>query len=388
MIDGATRPAEEPRALDARGRGVHLRARGRDRGRVRQGHCTCSRRATASTTTRSSPHQVRAARRRARAHPRRRLRAGLGGRDDAAAHRADHRRVLRAAGRGRSPTATSSSTPTATCAGPTASSTSASTSSPRACSPSASSKGDHLGIWARNVPDWLTFMFATAKIGVVLVTVNPVYKSHELAYVIKQSDMKALAIIDAFRDVDYVADRARARARVADPGARAVSTRRSSPSSSPHLHGPREAPRLLHRARAARFSASTATTRRTLRRAAGPRHATTSSTCSTPRGRPASPRASCSRTATSSTTASTSASARSSRPPTASACRCRCFHCFGCVLGVLAALTHGATLVMRRAASTRCSCSRPCRRSAPPRSTACRRCSSPSSRTRCSTCST
>ncbi|MDF1542308.1 MAG: AMP-binding protein [Anaerosomatales bacterium] len=65
-------------------------------------------------------------------------------------------------------------------------------------------RGDHLGIWARNVPDWLTFMFATAKIGVVLVTVNPVYKSHELAYVIKQSDMKALAIIDAFRDVDYV----------------------------------------------------------------------------------------------------------------------------------------------------------------------------------------
>ena len=64
--------------------------------------------------------------------------------------------------------------------------------------------GDHLGIWARNVPDWLTFMFATAKIGVVLVTVNPVYKSHELAYVIKQSDMKALVIIDTFRDVDYV----------------------------------------------------------------------------------------------------------------------------------------------------------------------------------------
>ena len=64
--------------------------------------------------------------------------------------------------------------------------------------------GDHLGIWARNVPDWLTFMFATAKIGVVLVTVNPVYKAHELAYVIKQSDMKALVIIDAFRDVDYV----------------------------------------------------------------------------------------------------------------------------------------------------------------------------------------
>ncbi len=65
-------------------------------------------------------------------------------------------------------------------------------------------RGDHVGIWARNVPDWLTVAFATAKIGAVLVTVNPVYKSHELAYVLKQSDMKALCIIDAFRDVDYV----------------------------------------------------------------------------------------------------------------------------------------------------------------------------------------
>ena len=64
--------------------------------------------------------------------------------------------------------------------------------------------GDHLGIWARNIPDWVTFMYACAKIGVVSVTVNPVYKKHELDYVMKQSDMKALCIIDAFRDVDYV----------------------------------------------------------------------------------------------------------------------------------------------------------------------------------------
>jgi fatty-acyl-CoA synthase len=65
-------------------------------------------------------------------------------------------------------------------------------------------KGDHVGIWAKNVPDWLTFMFATSKIGVVLVTVNTAYKSHEVEYVLKQSDMKALALIDSFRDVDYL----------------------------------------------------------------------------------------------------------------------------------------------------------------------------------------
>jgi fatty-acyl-CoA synthase len=64
--------------------------------------------------------------------------------------------------------------------------------------------GDHLGVWARNIPDWLTFMFATAKVGIVLVTMNPAYKSHELDYVLKQSDMAALCIIDAWRDVDYI----------------------------------------------------------------------------------------------------------------------------------------------------------------------------------------
>ncbi|MDR2544532.1 MAG: AMP-binding protein [Methanobrevibacter sp.] len=66
------------------------------------------------------------------------------------------------------------------------------------------SKGDHVGIWARNVPDWLTFMFATAKIGAVLVTVNTAYKSHELDYILKQSDMKAIAIVDGFKDVNYI----------------------------------------------------------------------------------------------------------------------------------------------------------------------------------------
>jgi len=65
-------------------------------------------------------------------------------------------------------------------------------------------KGDHFGIWAKNVPDWLTFLFATAKIGVVLVTVNTAYKNHELDYILKQSDMKALAIIDCFKDTNYV----------------------------------------------------------------------------------------------------------------------------------------------------------------------------------------
>ena len=66
------------------------------------------------------------------------------------------------------------------------------------------SKGDNVGIWATNVPDWTTFMFATAKIGAVLVTINTHYRSFELEYLIKQADLKALALIDSFRDHDYL----------------------------------------------------------------------------------------------------------------------------------------------------------------------------------------
>ncbi|WP_303723009.1 AMP-binding protein [Malonomonas rubra] len=65
-------------------------------------------------------------------------------------------------------------------------------------------KGDHVGIWATNVPDWLTFMFATAKIGAVLVTINTHYRSFELEYLVKQADLKALALIGQFRDHDYL----------------------------------------------------------------------------------------------------------------------------------------------------------------------------------------
>lgn len=65
-------------------------------------------------------------------------------------------------------------------------------------------KGDNVGIWATNVPDWTTFMFATAKIGAVLVTINTHYRSFELEYLVKQADLKTLALIGDFRDHDYL----------------------------------------------------------------------------------------------------------------------------------------------------------------------------------------
>jgi fatty-acyl-CoA synthase len=66
-------------------------------------------------------------------------------------------------------------------------------------------KGDHVGIWATNVPDWNTVLFACARLGLVAITVNTAYKIHELEYVLKQSDMVCLCVIDGWRDSDYVA---------------------------------------------------------------------------------------------------------------------------------------------------------------------------------------
>lgn len=66
------------------------------------------------------------------------------------------------------------------------------------------SKGDKVGVWAQNVPDWTTLMFATAKIGAILVTINTNYKSSELAYLLKNADIHTLFLMDRFRDSDYV----------------------------------------------------------------------------------------------------------------------------------------------------------------------------------------
>jgi len=65
-------------------------------------------------------------------------------------------------------------------------------------------KNSHVGIWAANVPDWLTFLYATSKIGAVLVTVNTNYKQSELEYLCQDSDLHTLCIIDGTWECDYV----------------------------------------------------------------------------------------------------------------------------------------------------------------------------------------
>jgi fatty-acyl-CoA synthase len=64
-------------------------------------------------------------------------------------------------------------------------------------------RGTNVGIWAQNVPDWLTFLFATAKIGAVAVTVNTNYRTEELAYLIEHSDMHTLCMTDGTKGSNY-----------------------------------------------------------------------------------------------------------------------------------------------------------------------------------------
>lgn len=65
-------------------------------------------------------------------------------------------------------------------------------------------KGDHVAIWATNVPQWYITFWAATKIGAVLVTVNTAYKIHEAEYLLRQSDTHTLVMIDGFKDSDYV----------------------------------------------------------------------------------------------------------------------------------------------------------------------------------------
>jgi fatty-acyl-CoA synthase len=63
--------------------------------------------------------------------------------------------------------------------------------------------GDRVGIWSPNCAEWTLLQYATAKVGAVLVNVNPAYRSHELAYVVNQSGMRLLVSAVAHKSSDY-----------------------------------------------------------------------------------------------------------------------------------------------------------------------------------------
>ncbi|EID54917.1 AMP-binding protein [Saccharomonospora xinjiangensis] len=64
-------------------------------------------------------------------------------------------------------------------------------------------KGDRVGIWAPNCPEWTLTQYATAKIGAILVNINPAYRSHELEYVLTQAGISMLIAAKEFKTSDY-----------------------------------------------------------------------------------------------------------------------------------------------------------------------------------------
>src|SRR6266481_3475789 len=64
--------------------------------------------------------------------------------------------------------------------------------------------GDRVGMWASNCVEWIYLQVATARIGAVLVNVNPAYRSHELRYVLRKSRMKAIFLHDRDARVNYL----------------------------------------------------------------------------------------------------------------------------------------------------------------------------------------
>ncbi|HEX7300969.1 MAG TPA: AMP-binding protein [Solirubrobacteraceae bacterium] len=65
--------------------------------------------------------------------------------------------------------------------------------------------GDRVALWAPNCIEWVLVQYATAKVGAILVNVNPAYRSHELEYVLRQSGARLLFSVSAFKSSDYAA---------------------------------------------------------------------------------------------------------------------------------------------------------------------------------------
>ncbi|MBN1662026.1 MAG: AMP-binding protein [Deltaproteobacteria bacterium] len=64
-------------------------------------------------------------------------------------------------------------------------------------------RGDHVAVWTTNVPEWVYLQFSLGMVGGVLVTINTSYQSHELEYILKQSDATTLFIMESYRAISF-----------------------------------------------------------------------------------------------------------------------------------------------------------------------------------------
>ena len=204
--------------------------------------------------------------------------------------------------------------------------------------------GDRVGIWSPNCAEWLILQYAAAKVGAILVNVNPAYRLRELEYALRQSGVSVLIPARRFRNTDYVAMLTELAAGAAHVG-RAAAERREASGAA---HG--RVPRPGWRARRAvvddRSRRGDGVPGSALLERESPLQFDSRSTSSTRRARPARRRGRRSRITTSSTTATSSASASRYTPRDRVCLPVPFYHCFGCVLGNLAALTHGSAIVL------------------------------------------
>ena len=198
--------------------------------------------------------------------------------------------------------------------------------------------GDRVAVWATNVPEWIVLQFALAKIGAILVTVNTALRAQEIAYLLRQSETSTLVTIRGFRSVDYV-DELRAAGAIGDPARRAT----EFPALARVIFVGADAPPelmpydALHEAAAATSDAEVRRLEAAVQVDDVINMQYTSGTTGFPKGVMLSSR----------NIVNNGYALGQGLGFTTSDRLCLCvplFHCFGCVIGVLGAFSHGACL--------------------------------------------
>ncbi len=157
-------------------------------------------------------------------------------------------------------------------------------------------RGEHVGIWSMNVPEWVVTQFAAGRIGAVLVNVNPAYRLHELKDALAMADVATLIVGAPFKGSNFVAMVESLCPEVAAATSRDWSSARFPLLEAADRPGRPPRARLVDLVRAG--SGRRGLAGRAGATAPGPPRPATSTTSSSPRGRPACPRARCSRTGT------------------------------------------------------------------------------------------
>ena len=185
--------------------------------------------------------------------------------------------------------------------------------------------GDRVGIWSPNCAEWALVQYGTAKAGIILVNINPAYRTSELAYVLRQSGCRMLVAATRVQDERLRRDGRRGPRRPARRSSRSCSSAATGRSSSPGRSGCRRS-ELRERQAATQFDDPI-----NIQYTAAP---------------PASRRARRSATTTSSTTATSSAAAARYSEQDRVCIPVPYYHCFGMVMGNLACTSHGACMVI------------------------------------------